>query len=166
VSRTGLFVGAAAAVGARAVLPQLLLAKLRRDVSALNRGDRSALLRAYAKDAVLRFDEGDHRWAGDWVGRENIDRFLRNFTAARMQGTITGIALRGRPWALTVFVRFDDHADAPDGTRLYENRTVLVLRTRWAKVVHHEDFYADTRRIEEFDRRLTALGVGAIPKVG
>ncbi len=43
-------------------------------------------------------------------------------------------------------VRFDDHADAPDGTRLYENRTVLVLRTRWGKVVEQQDFYADTAR--------------------
>jgi ketosteroid isomerase-like protein len=61
-------------------------------------------------------------------------------------------------------VRFDDHADGPDGTRLYENRTVLVLRTRWGKIVEHEDFYVDTGRIAEFDRKLTELGVAPVPK--
>ena len=46
-----------------------------------------------------------------------------------------------------MWVRFDDHADAPDGTRIYENSTVLVLRTRWGKVVEQHDFYVDTQRI-------------------
>ena len=57
-----------------------------------------------------------------------------------------------------------DHADAPDGTRLYANRTVIVMRTRWGKVVDHEDFYTDTSTIPEFDRKLTELGVTPIPK--
>ena len=63
-----------------------------------------------------------------------------------------------------MLVRFDDHVDGPDGTRLYENRTVLVLRTKWGKIVDHEDFYMDTGRIEEFDRKLTELGVEPMPK--
>ena len=62
-----------------------------------------------------------------------------------------------------MWVRFDDHADGPDGTRLYENRTVLVMRTRWGKVVDHEDFYVDTDRITSFDRKLTELGVEPVP---
>ena len=61
-------------------------------------------------------------------------------------------------------VRFDDHADGLDGTRLYANRTVLVMRTKWGKVVDHEDFYVDTGAIVEFDRTLTELGVTPIPK--
>ena len=158
--------GAAIAVGARAVLPRVLRLKFDRDVAALNAGDHASLLRAYADDAVLRFNDGAHRWAGDWTGREQVDRFLRNFTAARVQGTIRSIAVSGPPWALTMWVRFDDHADAPDGTRIYENRTVLVLRTRWGEVVDHEDFYVDTAPIEELDRRLVELGVPVVPKGG
>jgi hypothetical protein len=62
-----------------------------------------------------------------------------------------------------MMVRFDDHADGPDGTRLYENRTVLVMRTKWGKVVDHEDFYKDTQRIEALESELRRLGVEAVP---
>jgi ketosteroid isomerase-like protein len=158
--------GAALGLGARALLPRLLLVKFARDVQKLNAGDHSTLLAAYADDAVLHFNDGDHRWAGDWVGKANIDRFLQNFTAAGIQGEIKEIAISGPPWAMTMLVRFDDHADAPDGTRLYANRTVLVLRTRWGKVVDQEDFYFDTGQIVGFDRKLAELGVPVVPRVG
>ena len=159
-----LVAGAALAVGARALVPRLLTVKFGRDVRKLNAGDHSSLLDAYADDAVLRFNDGDHRWAGDWVGKADIGRFLENFTAAKVQGTIQNVAMSGPPWGLTMWVRFDDHADAPDGTRLYANRTVLVLRTRWGKVVDHEDFYVDTAPIGELDRKLNDLGVAAVPR--
>lgn len=159
-----LVTGAGLAVAGRALLPQLLLVKFGRDVSKLNVGDHSTLLEAYADDAVLRFNEGDHRWAGVWAGKAAIDRFLRNYTGAKVQGEIKQIAISGPPWALTMMVRFDDYADGPDGARLYENRTVLVLRTKWGKIVDHEDFYVDTARIPAFDHKLSELGVAPIPK--
>jgi len=160
----GLLTGAVLALAARALLPKLLLVKFARDVERLNAGDHSTLLSAYADDAVLHFNDGDHRWAGDWVGKAAIERFLQNFTAAKVQGEIKQIAVSGAPWALTMLIRFDDHADGPDGTRLYANRTVLVLRTKWGKVVDHEDFSVDTQRILEVDRKLTELGVAPVPK--
>ncbi len=156
--------GAALATAASATLPRLLQAKFTGDVRRLNAGDASTLLRAYADEAVLHFHDGDHRWAGDWVGRADIGRFLENYTRARIQGEIRQIAVSGPPWALTMWVRFDDHADGPDGSRLYDNRTVLVLRTRWGRVVEHEDFYADTEAITALDRRLAALGVAPVPR--
>jgi ketosteroid isomerase-like protein len=165
MSSRSLLAGAGLAVAGRAALERGLLAKFRRDVGALNRGDHGPLLAAYADDAVLRFHRGDHRWAGDWHGREGIDRFLRSLTAAGIQGEIRQLLTGGPPWATTFVVRFDDHADAPDGTRIYANRTVLVLRTRWGRVVEHEDFYADTDGIAQFDRRLTELGIGRAPRV-
>ena len=158
--------GGALAVAGRALIPRLLLVKFGGDVEKLNAGDHSTLLGAYADNAVLRFNDGDHRWAGDWAGKANIDRFLRNLTAAKVQGEIKQIAISGPPWALTMMVRFNDHADGPDGTRLYANRTVLVMRTMWGKVVDHEDFYVDTGRIEAFDRKLTEMGVTPVPKLG
>ncbi len=158
------FNGAAVAIIGRALLPQLLRVKFERDVTKLNSGDHSTLLRAYAADAVLHFNEGEHRWSGDWVGRAGISRFLQNFTAAQVQGQIKQIAISGPPWALTMMVRFDDHADGPDGTRLYDNRTVLVMRTKWGQIVDHEDFYVDTSPILAFDRKLTELGVAPVPK--
>jgi ketosteroid isomerase-like protein len=162
--RKSVLTGAALAVAGRALLPQLLLAKFGRDVKKLDAGDHSTLLEAYAEDAVLHFNDGDHRWGGDWVGKAGIDRFLRNYTGAKVQGEIKQIATTGPPWALTMWVRFDDHADGPDGTRLYENRTVLVLRTKWGKVVDQEDFYVDTGRIVAFDRKLTEMGVAPVSK--
>lgn len=156
--------GAKAAIIGRALLPKLLGVKFRRDVARLNAGDRSTLLAAYADDAVLHFNDGDHRWAGDWVGRRAVDRFLQNFTAAKVQGEIKQITVSGPPWALTMWVRFDDYANGPDGTRLYANRTVLVLRTKWGKVVEQEDFYVDTVNLVAFDRKLTELGVAPVPR--
>ncbi len=160
---TTLLAGAALGLAARALFPRLLLAKFSGDVAKLNAGDHSALLDAYADDFVLHFNDGPHRWAGDWVGKAGMDRFLQTFTAAGVQGEIRGIATSGPLWALTMWVRFDDHAEAPDGTRIYENSTVLVLRTRWGKVVEQHDFYVDTERITAFDRKLTELGVGVVP---
>ena len=154
--------GAALALGARALLPRLLLLRFSGDVAKLNAGDHTALLGAYAEDFLLHFNEGPHRWSGDWIGKAGMDRFLQNFTAAGIQGEIRKVTTSGPLWALTMWVRFDDHADAPDGTRIYENSTVLVLRTRWGKIVEQHDFYLDTERIAALDRKLTELGVEAV----
>jgi ketosteroid isomerase-like protein len=156
--------GAALALAARAALPRILLLRFAPSVKQLNAGDHAALLDAYADDFVLHFHDGPHRWRGDWVGKAGMDAFLQNFTAAGIQGKIVGMATSGPLWALTMWVRFDDHADAPDGTRLYENSTVLVLRTRWGKVVEQHDFYVDTQEIVDFDRRLAERGVEAVPR--
>jgi len=163
---SNLLAGAALGLAARAALPRLLLLKFAPSVEKLNAGDHTALLDAYADDFVLHFHDGPHRWRGDWVGKAGMDRFLQNFTAAGIQGEIKGMATSGPLWALTMWVRFDDHADAPDGTRLYENSTVLVLRTRWFKVVEQHDFYVDTQEIVDFDRKLSERGVEAVPAPG
>ena len=154
--------GSGLAMLSRGLLPTLLLMKFGRDVRKLNAGDHSSLLAAYANDFVLHFNEGAHRFSGDWAGKAGMDRFLQNFTAARIQGQIEQIAISGPLWALTIWARFVDHADAPDGTRIYENRTVLVLRTRWGKIVEQDDFYADTGRILALERKLTELGIEPI----
>jgi ketosteroid isomerase-like protein len=160
---SNLLAGAALGLAARAALPRLLLLKFSGSVAQLNAGDHKPLLDAYADDFVLHFHDGPHRWRGEWAGKAGMDRFLQNFTAAGIQGDIKGIATSGPLWALTMWVRFDDHADAPDGTRLYENSTVLVLRTRWGKVVEQHDFYVDTQELVDFDRKLEELGVVALP---
>jgi ketosteroid isomerase-like protein len=161
---SNLLAGAALALGARALFPRLLLRQFKPGVDQLNAGDHSGLLDNYADDFVLHFNEGPHRWSGDWVGKPAFDRFLQNFIAAGIQGEIKSIATSGPLWALTLWVRFDDHADAPDGTRIYENHTVLVLRTRWGKVVEQHDYYADTAAILALENALEELGVAAVPR--
>lgn len=158
-SRTAVLTGAAAALAGRALLTRALLGTFRRDLAKLNAGDYAALLGAYADDAVLAFNDGDHRWAGEHRGRAAIERFLQDFTNAGLQGELREVFLAGPPWRMTLLARFDDHAAGPDGEELYANRTVLLLRTRWGRIVRQEDYYEDTVRMAAFDRRLRDLGV-------
>lgn len=158
----GFVLGAAAAFGARAALHRALLWRFGRDVERLNAGDYRPLLANYAPDAVLRFNDGPHRWAGEHRGRDAIEAFLREFVGAGLHGELRGLWMGGPPWAMTLAVRFDDEAHAPDGERLYANRVAMVLRTRWGKVVEHEDFYEDTSRILEFERALEERGMGPV----
>lgn len=160
--KTAFLAGVATAYAARAALIRGLHAKFAADIKKLNAGDYTGLLDAFADDATLVFTENATRWSGTFEGKPAIERFLQNFTAARLQGEIAEVFVGGPPWRMTLLARFDDHADAPDGERIYENRTVLVVRTRWGKIVHQEDFYVDTVRMEAFDRRLTELGVVAV----
>lgn len=156
---TGAGAGVGAALAARSLLRRVLLRKFRRDVARLNTGDYGPLLSGYADDAVLRFNPGAHRWAGEHRGKPAIERFLQDFTRAGLHGEIADLWIGGPPWALTLVARFDDAAVAPDGAQIYANRTCLVLRSRWGKIVEHEDFYEDTGRILELEARLRQLGI-------
>lgn len=146
--------GALAALGARSLLTRALLFKLRRDANALNDGDWQPLLRGYAEDAVLKFNDGDHRWSGEYRGKAEIGRFLQSFVDAGLKGQVNELFFSGPPWRMTLLVRFDDHALDADGAQIYSNRTVLLARTRWGRIVRHEDYYEDTVRIAALDRLL------------
>ena len=154
--------GASAAIAARAALPRVILLKLRRDVRRLNDGDYRPLLSGYADDAVLHFNEGPHRWSGEYRGKPAIERFLREFVGAGIKGEIRALWTGGAPWAMTLVVRFDDRATGPAGEELYANRVVIVARTRWGKIVEHDDFYLDTARIVAFEEKLAALGMAPV----
>jgi ketosteroid isomerase-like protein len=151
--------GAGGAFAARALLSRVLLLKLRRDVRALNAGDIEPLLSGFAPDAVLRFNDGEHRWAGEHRGKAAIARFLREFVAAGLQGQVTELFVAGPPWRMTLLARFDDHAHDHAGEEIYRNRTILLARTRWGRVVRQEEFYEDTQRIVALEARLSELGV-------
>jgi ketosteroid isomerase-like protein len=151
--------GATAAVAARAAVVPALRVKFDRDIRRLNAGDHRPMLSAYAADAVLRFAPGAHRFAGVWTGRAAIEQFLQEFTGAGLQGEIKEIATSGPPWAMRLWARFDDRSVGADGVVLYENRAVLVLRTRWGRVVEQDDFLADTAPIEALERALLERGI-------
>lgn len=150
---------AALTLAARALLVRVALAKMRRDVDALNAGDFRPVLRDFAPHAVLRFNDGDHRWAGEHRGKPAIERFFTDFVAAGIRGTVKELLVAGPPWRMTLVVRFDDHARDPGGREIYRNRTALVARARWGRIVEQEDFYEDTARIEALEERLRELGV-------
>lgn len=151
--------GALAATVARGLLGRAILLKLRRDVRALSAGDYRPSLAAYAEDAVLFFNEGTHRWAGEHRGKRAIERFFRDFVGAGLEGEIRELFFAGPPWRMTLMLRFDDRAHGPSGEELYRNRTALLARTHWGKVVWQQDFYEDTERIGALDAKLTELGV-------
>jgi ketosteroid isomerase-like protein len=154
---TRILIGAAGALAGRALFIRALRFKLERDLAKLNTGDYKPLLAGYADDAVIVFNDGDHRWAGEHRGKPAIERFLKAFTAAGLHGELFDVQVAGPPWAMTIMARFDDEALGPDGEQLYRNRVAMVIRTRWGKIVRHEDFYEDTGRIEAFERRLRDL---------
>ncbi len=158
----GLLAGAAVALGARALLPRLVKLKFERDIERLNAGEHEPLLSGYAEDAVLHFNDGAHRWAGEHRGRDAIERFLRDYTAAGLQGELGDVWMSGPPWALKVVASFHDWADGADGERLYENRVSIVIHTSWGRVVEQWDYYEDTGRILELDRRLDERGVAPV----
>jgi ketosteroid isomerase-like protein len=143
----------------RAIFPRLLMLKFSRDVRRLNAGEYQTLLKNYSDDAVLVFNPGPHRWSGEHRGKPAIERFFQDFTAAGLEGELRALWISGPPWAMSIIGRFDDEARAPDGEQIYANRVVMVIRTRWGKIVEHEDFYMDTSRIIELEERLNELGV-------
>lgn len=155
----GIIIGAAFAFALRAVLVRALKVKFDRDVAQLNAGDYQPLLRSYRDDAVLHFNDGAHRWAGDHRGKEAIERFLQDFVRAGVKGRITEVFFGGPPWRMTLLARFDDAADGPDGTQIYHNSTVLVVRTSLGRIYEQSDFYEDTERIFGLEKRLTELGI-------
>jgi hypothetical protein len=60
---------------------------------------------------------------------------------------------------LTLIARFEDHAHDPAGEEIYRNRTILLARTRWGRIVWREDFHEDTERIHALEARLSELGI-------
>ena len=154
--------GFGGAIAARALFIRALEFRFHRVTRALNAGDFGPLLSNYAEDALLRFNDGEHRWAGEHRGRPAIARFFENFVAAGLKGEIAELFMAGPPWRLTLLVRFDDHAHGPAGEELYRNRTVLLVRMRWGRIVLHEDFYEDTQRILELESSLNALGIARL----
>ena len=156
--RRGFLFGVAAAFGARALMHRVLLWQFARNLAALNAGDYRPLLANYADDAVLHFNDGPHRWAGEHRGKAAIERFLQEFVGAGLEGEIRALWTGGAPWAMTMAVRFDDEATA-GGRRLYANRVAMVIRTRWGRIVEQQDFYEDSERIPAFEQALREHGI-------
>ncbi len=146
--------GAGGTLAARMLVSRVLLLKLRHDVRALNAGQIEPVLANFAPDAVLHFNDGEHRWAGDHRGKAAIALFLRDFAAAGLRGEIRELFTAGPPWRMTLLARFDDHARDPAGEEIYRNRTILLARTRWGRIVTARDFYEDTRRILALEAHL------------
>jgi ketosteroid isomerase-like protein len=151
----------AGAAAAGVAYPAAVRAVLRRNVTALMAGDPGPLLAMYAPGAVLHFP-GEHSWGPVYDGREAIEGFLRRFLDAGLRGEIADVYVAGPPWATRIAVRFDDHAhDAATGARVYANRAVIVLHTRFGRVVR-EEVFEDTQKVAAFDAHLEGRATAAV----
>jgi ketosteroid isomerase-like protein len=148
--------GAGAAAALRAAELAATRAFLQRNVRALCAGDVEPLLSFYADDARMCFP-GDHSWGREYRGRAEIEAFLRRFVAARLRGEIDAVLVQGPPWNTRIAIQFNDESRDPDGTLAYENRALILLRTRWGKIVE-EELYEDTQKVAAFDEHLAARG--------
>jgi ketosteroid isomerase-like protein len=135
---------------------------IRRNVAALNAGDAEPTLAMFAPDARLAFP-GLNSWStqirpterGRAVfdthrGRDEIAAFLRRYVETGIQMEVEDVLVAGPPWRTRVAVRAHVWAVGPEGADVYTNRAVLLVTSRWGRVLHQED-YEDTERAAEFD---------------
>ena len=130
----------------------ILRSMIRRAVRRLNARDIHPLLASYATSAKLVFP-GRHSFAGEYLGKERIEQFLRRIVHFGLQFDLHEIVVNGPPWRTTVCVRFTNRAAAPDGTVFYANRGVIFGRVAWGRIVF-EEIYEDTQKVAELDRYL------------
>lgn len=137
---------------------------IRRNIRQANEGHYGSALAMLAPDATLTFP-GDNSWSRQFrepvadryphpthVGRNEIEAFLRRYAEHNIQMEIEDILVNGPPWNLRIAVRVNDWIQDDAGTERYTNRAVLMVRSRWGKVVQQED-YEDTERVRALDAR-------------
>jgi ketosteroid isomerase-like protein len=135
---------------------------IRRNITALNRGDHRPALAMFATDAELVFP-GMNTWSTQFRtpvlgrealathrGRDEIEAFLQRYVGHRIQMSVEDILVNGPPWNTRVAIRAHVWAEGPDGSDVYANRAVLMVETRWGKIRRQED-YEDTERAAAFD---------------
>jgi ketosteroid isomerase-like protein len=138
---------------------------IRRNIAALNTGDYGPVLRMFAPDATLAFP-GDNTWSRQFGepqtgtepspthrGRDQIEAFLVRYTDHHIQMEVEDIVVSGPPWAMRAAARVHDWIVDERGERIYGNRAMLYVRTRWGKIVEQED-YEDCTEVLRLEERL------------
>jgi ketosteroid isomerase-like protein len=151
----------AAAVIVGAALPALYGAAVgamtRYNARRLGEGDLGPQLRAYAEDVRFVFP-GRSSWAGEFNGKQAVEKWLRRFVAAGLRIEFDDVMVSGPPWATRVCLRFHDYCEDETGETVYTNEGVIYGHARWGKLTHYVVF-EDTQRGEEFDPYLAARGL-------
>ena len=86
-------------------------------------------------------------------GKQEVERWLRRLAAVGIQTFPDEVVAKGMPWNTTICVRGHDHLDAPDGSRVYENRFVIWGRLSWGRLKDYE-VYEDTAQPHDLDAYL------------
>ena len=156
--KVALITGGSSGIGLAAALPALyawtVRSMLRRNLRRLRAGDVGPLFLTYAED--VRFVlPGRHSWAGDFRGRDEVERWLRRFVRIGLQLEPHEILITGPPWNTTVCLRFTDQLTASDGEVVYANRGTILAKIAWGKVTYYE-VNEDTQKVAEFDEWLAS----------
>jgi ketosteroid isomerase-like protein len=115
-------------------------------------GDIRPTLLLDAPDVQLTFP-GRNSWSGVFRGKPEVERWLRRLAAVGLQTFPDEVVAKGMPWDTTICIRGHDHLDAPDGTRVYENRFVIWGRLSWGRLREYE-VYEDTHLPHDLDAYL------------
>lgn len=127
-----------------------------RNMARASEGDLEPTLRMDAEDVRFRFP-GDNSWAGEIVGKAELERWLRRFADTGLQISPDEVVLEGFPWKQTICIRGTDHLDTAEGERVYENRYVIWGHLSWGKLRDYE-VYEDTEKSRALDEHLAAQG--------
>lgn len=165
--RTRLLAGVVVA-GAPSLYKAAVRMLIRRNIQALNDGNYGPALAMFDEEAKLTFP-GDNSWARQFRaprsgrepspthrGRAEIETFLRTYVDNRIQMEVEDILVNGPPWDTRVAVRVHDWIPGDDGSDVYNNRAVLMVRTSWGRVRSQED-YEDSERAAALDRHLATV---------
>lgn len=124
-------------------------AMLYRTLRRLREGDLEPLFRTYADDIRFVFP-GHNSWAGEFRGREQVERWVRRVYQVGMRLEPQEILVVGPPWETTVCLRFTDRCIALDGTIVYTNRGVIFGKIAWGKITSYE-VHEDTEKVVALD---------------
>jgi ketosteroid isomerase-like protein len=125
---------------------------LSRTMARTRAGDIGPTLQMEADDVRFRFP-GKNSWAGEFVGKPEVEQWLRRFADVGIQIYPDEVVLKGFPWKQTLCVRGRDHLSAPTGELVYENRYVIWGQMSWGKLKDYE-VYEDTEKATALDNYL------------
>jgi ketosteroid isomerase-like protein len=140
----------------RSLLGKWLLRWVYRKV---NEGDVEPILRLVRPDAVFVFP-GANRWGRTYRGRDELEGFVRELVALRLQFRVHDVVVKGWPWNMTIYSLISDQAVDDEGRVTYSNRAVEIWKARWGRIASGEVF-EDTEKATAWDKRLAAEAVNA-----
>jgi ketosteroid isomerase-like protein len=127
---------------------------LHRTTRRLREGDFEPLFRTYADDIKFVFP-GHNSWAGEFRGREEVERWVRRVYQVGLRLEPHEILVMGPPWNTSVCLRFTDRCTAPDGTIVYTNRGMIFGKIAWGKITSYE-IHEDTEKVVALDAYLAS----------
>ena len=146
------------------VLPALyawaVRSMLHRNLRSLREGDLEPLFSTYADDIRFVFP-GHNSWAGEFRGREEVERWVRRVYQVGLRLEPHEILVMGPPWDTTICLRFTDRCTAPDGTIVYANRGMFFGKIAWGKITYYE-IHEDTEKVVALDEYVESLGSTAL----